>query len=46
MEDEGAVRKVFVRRFVDLALPGPRDQPFHVELIVDCVGTVLAWMKL
>jgi hypothetical protein len=28
------------------ALSGSRDEAFEVELIVDCIGTVLSWVKL
>jgi hypothetical protein len=46
VEDECAVGKFHVSRVVEAALSGPRDEPFPVKLLVNCIGTVLAWVKL
>jgi hypothetical protein len=46
VEDECAVGKFHVSPFVEAALSGPRDEPFPVKLLVNCIGTVLAWVKL
>jgi hypothetical protein len=46
MQDECAVRELVVGRFVEAALSGPRDEAFQVKLIINCIGTVLAWVKL
>jgi hypothetical protein len=46
MQDKCAVRKFLVGRFVESALSGPRDEALQVKLIVNCVGTVLARVKL
>jgi len=46
MQDERAVGKFVEVRFVEPALTGVGDQAFHMKLIVDCVGAVLARVKL
>jgi hypothetical protein len=45
-QDERAVRESLVRRFVEAALSGPRDEALGVELIVNGIGPVLASVKL
>jgi hypothetical protein len=46
MQDECAVWKFLVGRFVEPAYSAWRRQAFEVKLMVNCIGTVLAWIKL
>jgi hypothetical protein len=46
MQNECAVRKFLVGRFVKAALSGPRDEAFQMKLIINCIGTVLAEVNL
>ena len=46
MQDECAVRKFLVGRFVEPAFSARRHEAFQVKLIVNCIGTVLAGVKL
>ena len=44
VQDECAVRKFLVRRFVEAALSGGRNEALQVQLIINCFGTVLVWV--